>query len=339
MIPRPQTRSEMALALHTPNTRYGVGRAWLVAIGLVLVWRTLAGGQGDATAAEQLTAAPQSTRTAPSPTTAVTPVNAPHQGQLVSLPPYVIEPPDLLTIAIHEFDDVNVDATNPQEKPGAEAECHEHVIRAEYLVAPNGGVDLGKYGKVNLSGMTLAQARVAIGEHLKQVRAQTAAARPEKRCPDELAVDVDLHTSNSKFYYIITEGTAAGDQITRVPINNQETVLDGIAQIGGLPKQCSKRIWVARPAMSDGSRPAQMLPVDWNAILRGDGSTNWQLFPGDRLFLAQLSWVDLIEAGAALLRGESAEQRPLPLPLDDQEGKRPANPRNADDQTVDTKDN
>ena len=230
MTPRPQPRSEMALALRMPNTRYGFGHAWFVAIGLVLVWSTFAGGQGDAMAAEQLAAAAQPTRTTSSPTMAETPVNAPHQGQLVSLPPYVIEPPDLLTIAIHKFDDINVDATNPQEKPGAEAECREDVIRDEYLVALNGSVDLGQYGKVHLSGMTLVQARAAIGEHLKQVRAQTATVRPEKRCPDELAVDVDLHTSNSKFYYIITEGVAAGDQITRLPINNQVTVLAGIAR-------------------------------------------------------------------------------------------------------------
>ncbi len=338
-MPRPRTRSEMGLAPQVPNKPYSFGRACFVAIRMALLWKTLAGAPGYATAAEQLaapppnaqTAAPQPVESAPEAIMAETLIKAPHQGRLVSLPPYVIEPPDVLTISIHEFDDVNIDATNPQEKPGAEAECRDHVIRDEYLVAPDGTVDLAKYGKIHVSGMTLAQARAAISEHLQQARAKTAMARPGKRCPDELAVDVELHTSNSKFYYIITEGAAAGDQVQRAPITSQETVLDGIAHFGGLPKNCSKRIWVARPAMPDGTRPAQMLPVDWNAIVRGDGSTNWQLFPGDRVFLTQLGLTDLIEAAAALLHGEPVELHPLPLEA------QVADATSADDQTVETK--
>ena len=80
-----------------------------------------------------------------------------------------------------------------------------------------------------------------------------------------------------------------------------------------------------------------MLPVDWNAIVRGDGSTNWQLFPGDRVFLSRLGLTDLIEAAAALLHGEPVELRPLPLQVENQAGVEAAEATNTDDQTVDTK--
>jgi polysaccharide export outer membrane protein len=47
-----------------------------------------------------------------------------------------------------------------------------------------------------------------------------------------------------------------------------------------------RRIWVARPAPC-GRGCYQILPVDWRAITEGgDTCTNYQLFPGDRLFIA-----------------------------------------------------
>ena len=44
-------------------------------------------------------------------------------------------------------------------------------------------------------------------------------------------------------------------------------------------------IWVARPAPC-GHGCAQVLPVDWRAITEGGSTcTNYQLFPGDRVYV------------------------------------------------------
>ena len=72
----------------------------------------------------------------------------------------------------------------------------------------------------------------------------------------------------------------------RVPSTGNETVLDAISQINGLPAVASKeRIWVARPAPA-GKCLYQNLPVDWKGITRsGDTTTNYQVMPGDRIYV------------------------------------------------------
>ncbi len=49
----------------------------------------------------------------------------------------------------------------------------------------------------------------------------------------------------------------------------------------------SKTMWIARPA-PEGLCAEQILPVDWNAITQGASvATNYQLMPGDRLYVAE----------------------------------------------------
>jgi polysaccharide export outer membrane protein len=122
--------------------------------------------------------------------------------------------------------------------------------------------------------MTQEQARQAIESHLSQFL-----ETPE--------VAVDVFAYNSKVYYVITEGAGQGDGVDRFPITGNETVLDALAQINGLQEVSSKRIWVARPSPY-GSSCDQVLPVDWHAVSqRGDATTNYQILPGDRIFIAQ----------------------------------------------------
>lgn len=146
-------------------------------------------------------------------------------------------------------------------------------IAGEHLIGPDGRVNLGTYGNVRVAGMTLAQAREAIETHLEKFL-------------EEPEVSVDVFAYNSKVYYIITEGAGLGDQILRVPITGNDTVLDALAQVNGLSRVSSKNIWIARPA-PDGSDCEQILPVNWDAIVKsGATGTNWQLMPYDRLFIA-----------------------------------------------------
>jgi len=146
-------------------------------------------------------------------------------------------------------------------------------IRGPHLVKPDGTVHLGLYGSVRVAGMTLAEARSTIEAHLSQYL-----LRPE--------VAVDVAGFNSKVYYVVTDGGGAGEQVARLPSTGNETVLDAVAQIGGLPTVSSKkRIWVSRPSPA-GSCAPQLLPVDWCAVTRGgDASTNYQLLPGDRVYV------------------------------------------------------
>ena len=70
-------------------------------------------------------------------------------------------------------------------------------------------------------------------------------------------------------------------------ITGHDTVLDAIAQIGGLNRVASKKMWIARPAPG-GVGCDQILPINWNEITRGASTaTNYQLLPGDRLYLSE----------------------------------------------------
>jgi hypothetical protein len=104
-------------------------------------------------------------------------------------------------------------------------------------------------------------------------------------------VSVDVFSYNSKVYYVITEGAGFGDNVARFPVTGNETVLDAIAGINGLSRLSSKDIWIARPAPS-GVGCDQVLPVDIEAIMKGGSTaTNYQLLPGDRVFIAQDPWI------------------------------------------------
>jgi polysaccharide biosynthesis/export protein len=145
-------------------------------------------------------------------------------------------------------------------------------IRGEHLVNPDGTVRLGQYGSVYVTGKTLPQIKCDIEAHLSKFL-----LKPE--------VTVDVGAYNSKYYYVITDFAGNGEQVIRLPITGNETVLDSIAQVGGLSAVSTKQIWIARPAPAEYCQD-QILPVDWRGISRrGHTRTNYQLLPGDRVFI------------------------------------------------------
>lgn len=152
-------------------------------------------------------------------------------------------------------------------------------IAGEHLVGPDGTLTLGSYGSVSVVGMTLEQAKLAIENHLRQFL-------------DSPEVSVTVAAFNSKVYYVITEGAGTGDRVTRLPVTGNETVLDAIANINGLTELSSKRIWIARP--SPHTNNVQVLPVDWKAITaQASTASNYQVMPGDRIFVAEDEMVAL----------------------------------------------
>jgi polysaccharide export outer membrane protein len=151
-------------------------------------------------------------------------------------------------------------------------------IAGEHLVGPDGTINLGTYGTVYVTGLTLAEAKQAIEKQLSEYL-------------DAPLVSVDVFSYNSKVYYVITEGAGFGDNVARFPDTGNETVLDAIAGINGLSRLSSKDIWIARPAPS-GIGCDQVLPVDIEAIMKGGSTaTNYQILPGDRVFIAQDPWI------------------------------------------------
>jgi len=146
-------------------------------------------------------------------------------------------------------------------------------IVGEHLVGPDGTVTLGSYGSVPVVGLTIAQARQVIEDYLSQFL-------------EDPEVSVDVFAYNSKVYYVVTQGAGLGDGLYRFPITGNETVLDAVSQINGLEQVSSKRIWIARPTREPGT--VQVLPVSWEAITaQASTGTNYQLLPGDRLFIAE----------------------------------------------------
>ena len=146
-------------------------------------------------------------------------------------------------------------------------------IAGQHLVGPDGTITLGSYGSVSVVGLTLAQTKEAIEQHLS-------------RELEDPSVAVDVFAYNSKVYYVITEGAGTGDGVTRFPITGNDTVLDAIANINGTTEVSSKKIWIARPVPD--SEELAILPVDWRGVsAMGATSTNYQIFPGDRVFVSE----------------------------------------------------
>jgi polysaccharide export outer membrane protein len=146
-------------------------------------------------------------------------------------------------------------------------------IRGEHLVRPDGTIGLGVYGSVRVVGLSLAEARQAIESQLSQYL-----QKPE--------VSVDVSGFNSKVYYVIADRPGQGELLVRLPVTGNETVLDAVAQIYGLQAASSKkRIWVSRPNPHEVGCE-QVLPVDWVGITQhGATATNYQIFPGDRIYV------------------------------------------------------
>jgi protein involved in polysaccharide export with SLBB domain len=191
------------------------------------------------------------------------------------LPPYTVEPGDVLLVQPADLD-------SPIRLPG------------DQPVLTDGTINLGRYGQLVVAGKTVPEIEADIRT---QVQAYLAAqprcpARPgappepgtEPRLPepgDVGPITVRIVTRVSKVYYVLGEVNAPG----ALTLNGRETVLDGILAAGGLTERASRRnIILCRPTQPDSCRV--VLPIFYNEIVQlGDTSTNYQLAPGDRIYV------------------------------------------------------
>ena len=147
-------------------------------------------------------------------------------------------------------------------------------VTGEYLVGPDGTINLRQYGTLHVAGKTVTEIRVELNKHLSQYF-------------DSPDASVEVRQFNSKVFYVITEGAGMGDNIRRVPITGNDTVMDALSAVNGLSQVSSTKVWVARPAPG-GFGCEQILPVDYEAITQGASTaTNYQIMPGDRVFVAE----------------------------------------------------
>jgi polysaccharide biosynthesis/export protein len=186
--------------------------------------------------------------------------NQPRELHKCPYPPYMIEPPDELEIAIRP--------PLPDNPPST------------VVVQPDGFVDLGFSGDVFVTGLTLSEAEERIAQHLTEQRKANNADRNDGDINQRYEVSVRLANNQSKFYYVLG---AVGNQ-SRFKVTGNETVLDAVLQAGLRSNSLPDKIYVSRPHPAGG--PDIILKVDWFGIRdRGDTLTNYQLQPGDRVIV------------------------------------------------------
>lgn len=188
------------------------------------------------------------------------PAAEPREPAKVWLDRYVVEPGDSLLIVPTELDS-------------------KIRISADQTVLPDGNIDLGKYGMMQAAGKTVMEIE-------RDVMAAVTKKEKEKDKDDMVIgfIDVRLVNRQSKAFYVIGEVTTPG----RYVLTGNECVLDAILLAGGLSDRASwLNILLVRPC---GDGPGQVLKVNYGDIVRvGAGATNYQLQPGDRVYVSTRS--------------------------------------------------
>lgn len=176
--------------------------------------------------------------------------------------PYVVEPGDVLLVQ-------PVDLESPVRLPG------------DQPVLPDGTIHLGKYGKPVIAGRTV--------DEIERLARDLVAAQEKDPGP----ITVRVITRASKVFYVLGEVNAPGS----FTLTGRETVLDAILMAGGLTPMAGKqRILLVRPTPSGGCR--LVLPVCYDDIVQaGDTATNYQIFPGDRVFAPSMHFLEQLFAG------------------------------------------
>jgi hypothetical protein len=139
----------------------------------------------------------------------------------------------------------------------------------------DGRIDLGRFGRINVAGLTLEATEDLISRVIRDEDGS------------ETEVNVRLLEPVHRFY-VLGEVNSPGSY----PLVGHETVLDGILAGGGLTSAAAPcKILLARPTAPPSCRVT--LPICYHEITQlGDTTTNYQLQPGDRIYVASLSWCE-----------------------------------------------
>ncbi|MDA1232899.1 MAG: polysaccharide export protein [Planctomycetota bacterium] len=198
------------------------------------------------------------------------------------LPPHRLEAGDVLVIEPNDFN-------SPVQIPS------DHTVQQE------GTIDLGGYGRMQVVGLTIPEIQQEIQfaitrqENFRQQsgvglvsHSGTLPRRTEEN--SNFGIAVRLVSRERGVVYVMGEVNSPGSY----PIVGSETVLDALITAGGLSDRANhENIILTRP-QTEG-QPRIILPVCYQQILQlGDTSTNYQLQPGDRIYVPSLTlWEDL----------------------------------------------
>ena len=193
--------------------------------------------------------------------TAPQPAMLPRELQKAVLTDYYIEPGDVLLVEPESFD-------SPLRFP------------SDQTVLADGTIDLGRYGRLVVAGQTVEQIEAEVRRVIEVVE------------EEEALINVRLISPQGAVYYVLGEVNSPGS----FPLIGRETTLDGILAAGGLTDRASPcNIILSRPTPPNGCRV--VLPICYRQITQlGDTATNYQLMPGDRIYVAtrtfceELAW-------------------------------------------------
>lgn len=179
------------------------------------------------------------------------PPHLPRELDMGVQPPYTVEPGDVLLVQPASLD-------SPVRLPG------------DQPVLMDGTINLGRNGHLVVAGKTVPEIEGLVSQAVAE---QTKDAGP---------INVRIVTRQSKVFYVLGEVNSPG----MFPFQGNETVLKAILQAGGLADRASRKdIVLVRPTTPNSCRI--VLPICYREIVQlGDTTTNYQLMPGDRIFVA-----------------------------------------------------
>jgi protein involved in polysaccharide export with SLBB domain len=138
------------------------------------------------------------------------------------------------------------------------------------FIGPDGCIELGRYGKVRIEGLTLR-------ETADRVAARLACT------PDRVQVRVVEFASR----HLLLIGEVVGRHRT-IPYQGDETVLDVLQRVGGItPGAEPTEVYVIRSHLGDLHRP-EVFHVDLEAIvMHKDQKTNVRVLPYDEIYVGE----------------------------------------------------
>ncbi len=141
----------------------------------------------------------------------------------------------------------------------------------DQVVMVDGSIDLGKFGRLRVAGLTVEDIEHAVVQRIAQVS------------DTQEQINVQLLETNGSHIYVLGAVGSPGTY----PLSGNETVLDAILLAGGLTSSASAcNIIFVRPTDDCQCRVVQRICYRQITQL-GDVTTNFQLQPGDRIVVGE----------------------------------------------------
>jgi len=185
-------------------------------------------------------------------------------------PSYILEPGDTVLVETIRFE-------SPLRFP------------ADQVIQPDGTIDLGKYGRIVVAGKRVEDVELCL-QDIVNADAELIAALEEANVAGPELINVRIIDPRASQFYVLGAVSSPG----AYPYSGRETVLDAVLAAGGLADNARRcEIILSRPSPVGDCRT--VLPVCWDNIVQlGDTTTNYQLMPGDRVFVPANGICDMV---------------------------------------------